>query len=105
MIVVKGIRRVGKSSLMRVALNEVEMPHLLIDLRSAGPLTPEAFYDYFSAEISRFLADRGLRRILSRIRVVEVPGLRLEFSERRIGVIGKVLQELRPPGGRSYCPG
>ncbi|MEM0017840.1 MAG: ATP-binding protein [Candidatus Korarchaeum sp.] len=100
MIVVKGIRRIGKSSLMRVALNEIELPHLFIDLRSAGPLTPEAIYDYFSAEISRFLADKGFRRILSRIRGVEISGLKLEFSERRIGVIGRALQELSRASGR-----
>lgn len=94
MIVIKGIRRIGKSSLMRIALNESGIPHVFMDLRSAGPLTPEGIYEYLSTELSKFLEDRGLRRVLSRIRGVEISGLKLEFSERKISVIGKVLQEL-----------
>lgn len=37
MIIVKGLRRTGKSSLMRVALNEAELPYIFIDLRLTTP--------------------------------------------------------------------
>lgn len=94
MIVVKGIRRIGKSSLMRVALSEIDLPYIFIDLRATGPLTPEGIYEYFSAEFSKFLADRGVRRVLSRVRGIEISGLRLEFVERKVSVIGYVLREL-----------
>ena len=33
MIVIKGIRRVGKSSLLRVVLSDVGLPYILVDLR------------------------------------------------------------------------
>ena len=35
-IVVKGLRRTGKSSLMRVALNEAGYPYVYLDVRFAG---------------------------------------------------------------------
>ena len=94
MIVVKGIRRTGKSSLMRVALNEVKMPHIFIDLRLTGAFSPDDIYYYFSSELSNFLNDKGLRKALSRIKGVEISGLRVEFAERKISLIGKVLEEM-----------
>ena len=33
MIVIKGIRRVGKSSLLRVVFSDVGLPYILVDLR------------------------------------------------------------------------
>jgi AAA+ ATPase superfamily predicted ATPase len=51
MIVIKGLRRTGKSSLMRVALNETKVPHIFIDLRLSTPFTPENFYQYFLKEL------------------------------------------------------
>jgi len=94
MIVIKGVRRTGKSSLMRVALNELKTPHIFIDLRLSGPLTPEAIYEYFSMELSKFLEDGLLRRMLSRVRGVEISGLKLEFAEKRMDVLGRILDEL-----------
>ena len=94
MVVIKGLRRTGKSSLIRVALNETGLPHILIDLRLAAPPTPETFYEYFSAELSKFLEDGGLRKALSTIKGLEVSGLKLEFSEKKLSVIGRVLEEV-----------
>jgi len=94
MIVVKGLRRTGKSSLMRVALNEVKVPYIFIDLRLAGPLTPEDLYEYFSAELSKFLEDKGFRKILSGIRGIEISGLKLEFKEKKVSIISRMLEEI-----------
>ncbi|MDW8036170.1 MAG: ATP-binding protein [Candidatus Korarchaeum sp.] len=94
MIVVKGIRRIGKSSLVRVALNEINIPYIFIDLRSAGPLTPESIYEYFAVELSKFLGDKGVRRALSRVRGVQISGSRLDFTERRVSIISQALREL-----------
>ena len=94
MVVIKGLRRTGKSSLLHVALNETGLPHILIDLRLAAPPTPETFYEYFSAELSKFLEDGGLRKALSMIKGLEVSGLKLEFSEKKPSVIGRVLEEV-----------
>jgi hypothetical protein len=94
MVVIKGLRRTGKSSLIRVALNETGLPHILIDLRLAAPPTPETFYEYFSAELSKFLEDGGLRKALSTIKGLEVSGLKLDFSKKKPSVIGRVLEEV-----------
>ena len=94
MVVIKGLRRTGKSSLLRVALNETGLPHILIDLRPAAPPAPETFYEYFSAELSKFLEDGGLRKALSMVKGLEISGLKLEFSEKKPGVIGRVLEEV-----------
>jgi hypothetical protein len=94
MVVIKGLRSTGKSSLIRVALNETGLPHILIDLRLAAPPTPETFYEYFSAELSKFLEDGGLRKALSTIKGLEVSGLKLDFSKKKPSVIGRVLEEV-----------
>jgi len=94
MIVVKGLRRTGKSSLMRVALNETKIPHIFIDLRLSTPFTPENFYQYFSKELEKFLKEKTLKKILSKIKGIEISGLKLEFKERKINIIAEILEEI-----------
>ncbi len=95
MIVIKGIRRVGKSSLMRVALSELDLPYLLIDLRAGGPFYPDDIYPYLAEELSRLMAKhKAISRILSKVRGVEIAGIKLSLTERRLSVIGKLLNEL-----------
>jgi len=94
MIVVKGLRRTGKSSLMRVALNETKIPHIFIDLRLSIPFTPENFYQYFSKELEKFLKEKTLKKILSKIKGIEISGLKLEFKERKINIIAEILEEI-----------
>lgn len=94
MIVIKGLRRTGKSSLMRVALNETKIPHIFIDLRLSTPFTPENFYQYFSKELEKFLKEKTFKKILSKIKGIEISGLKLEFKERKINIIAEILEEI-----------
>jgi len=95
MIVIKGIRRVGKSSLLKVALSETKMPYLLMDLRAGGPLTPEEFYSYFADALSELLErNKRIERLLSRIKGIEIAGFKVELTEKRLFVVRKVLDEL-----------
>jgi AAA+ ATPase superfamily predicted ATPase len=94
MIVIKGLRRTGKSSLMRVALNETKVPHIFIDLRLSTPFTPENFYQYFSKELEKFLKEKTLKKILSKIKGIEISGLKLKFKERKINIIAEILEEI-----------
>jgi AAA+ ATPase superfamily predicted ATPase len=94
MIVIKGLRRTGKSSLMRVALNETKVPHIFIDLRLSTPFTPENFYQYFSKELEKFLEEKTLKKILSKIKGIEISGLKLKFKERKINIIAEILEEI-----------
>ncbi len=95
MVVVKGIRRTGKSSLVRVALSELGLPHLLVDLRVGGYVSPEDAYSQLAEEMSRLLERRkGLRKFLSRIREVEIVGFRVEISSRSLTTLGKLVSTL-----------
>lgn len=95
MIVIKGIRRTGKSSLMRVALSEVDMPHVLIDLRLGGSISPDDIYSYLSEELGKLLERRkGIRKFLSKIGEVEIAGLRIEISRRSLSTVGKLVSAL-----------
>ncbi|MCS7369356.1 MAG: hypothetical protein NDF57_06580 [archaeon GBS-70-058] len=94
MIVIKGVRRTVKSSLMRVALNEMKTPHIFIDLRLSGPLTPEAIYEYFSMELSKFLEDGLLRRMLSRVKGGGDFRFKIRIHREENGCFGRVLSEI-----------
>lgn len=95
MAVVKGIRRTGKSSLMRVALSELGLPHLLVDLRVGGYASPEDTYSQLAEEMSRLLEwRRGIRRFLSRVKEVEISGFRVEISSRSPTTVGKLVSAL-----------
>ena len=95
MIVIKGIRRVGKSSLLRVALTEVDTPHLLLDLRAMGLLTPEEFYDTFAFTLSNFLSrHKKLIELLGKISGIEVMGVKVEFTHKKLTTIASILKEI-----------
>ncbi|MDK2384880.1 MAG: ATP-binding protein [Candidatus Korarchaeota archaeon] len=92
MVVVKGIRRTGKSSLVRVSLSELDLPYVLIDLRLGGSISPEDIYSYLSDELSRLLEqERGIKKFLSKIREVEIAGFRIEISRRSLSTVGKLV--------------
>ncbi|RLG02543.1 MAG: hypothetical protein DRN54_04390 [Thaumarchaeota archaeon] len=95
MIVIKGVRRVGKSSLLRVALSESGLPHLLLDLRAVGPPCSETFYDAFSRNLSALVEKaQSLRSVLSKISGLEVVGFRVELTKREISTISELLKVL-----------
>jgi Predicted ATPase (AAA+ superfamily) len=94
MIVIKGLWRTWKSSLMKVALNETKVPNIFIDLRLSVPFIPDNIYQYFSMELSKLLNDKTLNKLLSKIKGKEISGLKLEFKKRKINVIANVLEEI-----------
>ena len=95
MIIIKGVRRVGKSSLLRVALSEINTPHLLLDLRAVGPLTPEGFYDVFTSSLSDFLSKhKGLSKLLKRISGIEVMGVKVELTHKKLITLTNILKEI-----------
>lgn len=95
MIVIKGLRRTGKSSLMRVGFAVAGMPSIVLDVRMLGPLTPEKFYDIAAESLSEFLErEKGFRGLLSRVKGISVSGFTVTFQERSektfLGVIVQV---------------
>ena len=83
MIVIKGLRRTGKSSLLRVALNESKYSYILIDMREFDDISPKEFRRELTLVLRRILSGKK-RVILDRIRAISFLGVKLDISSRRI---------------------
>ncbi|MCE4603105.1 MAG: ATP-binding protein [Desulfurococcales archaeon] len=102
-IAVKGVRRIGKSSLLRVGLGLSGRPYILFDVRSMGDVTIDNVYRMLSAGLENALFRmKPLRSTLARVEGVEVAGLRVRIRDRRPSVlyeIFKALNEASPVEG------
>jgi hypothetical protein len=95
MVVIKGVRRTGKSSLLRVGLAELKAPSLFMDAREFGPFSPDLLYELMADSLSRLVArHRVLRELLGRIEGVSVAGVRIDIVRRKRPVLVRVLEEL-----------
>lgn len=95
MIVIKGVRRTGKSSLLNVALNTINMPNILIDIRMLGPLTPTKLYDILAESLSNLIAKSNkLKNILGRVKGISISGYTIEFIEKNEKTLISVLGEI-----------
>jgi hypothetical protein len=90
LIVIQGIRRIGKSSLLNVALNECRYPSLKLDLREIyfthSSISKFHFYRALSEEFSKLNKLYNLSSILKRIKGVKISGLEVEFDWSKEGV-------------------
>ena len=79
--VVLGMRRLGKSSLVAVALNERKQPSMTVDLRGIGPNpSPTKVLERFETGINR-LKSKTLWEQLSRISGVSLFSFGVQFSK------------------------
>lgn len=113
MIVVTGIRRIGKTSLINVAMNELDIPSVILDCRALRS-------NYTRADLYRLLSNAlsssldKLRDVLSRISGISIMGNVVEIhwrgrryvslaelfdrlNERRIIIVLDEAQRLRGP--------
>jgi hypothetical protein len=73
MIVVKGVRRTGKSSLIRVGLSMSGLPHVILDARRFEYFSVDAFYEILADSLARLLESRrSVSKYLGMIRGVRV---------------------------------
>ena len=102
MIVVKGVRRIGKSSLIRVGLR-LAGPRLytIFDARAAPLLTIDTVYTVLAEGLSSLLerASRAglgglVREALERIEGVTVAGLAVRLRERKPGLLVGLVEAL-----------
>lgn len=95
MIVIRGVRRTGKSSLLRVGLADSGLPWLLLDARAFGPFAPDHIYDLLSDSLSR-LAERyrTLKKVLGKVRGISISGIKVEFASRERPVLVNALEKL-----------
>ena len=89
LVVIYGIRRVGKSSVLRVALKEANVPHAIVDVKGVyfeyGVVSKEALYrnlaNFFARNLG-FLEKTGfkVRDVLSRVRGFHVTEVGVEVE-------------------------
>ena len=67
LIVIKGLRRTGKTSILKVALEESNMPYVLIDVRYAPYTDRRQFLDFLAKEIIKVLDKDIVSKIIKKI--------------------------------------
>jgi len=120
LILLTGIRRIGKTSVLCVLLNELNLPYILIDGRSLPPnYGVRDLYEQLARSMSnpRFL--QRMRSVLERVRGVRIVGFEVELTWRgreavsltalfdslnreRVIVAVDEAQKLRGPRGRIF---
>ncbi|MEM4172748.1 MAG: ATP-binding protein [Candidatus Caldarchaeum sp.] len=81
LIVVTGIRRIGKTSLIRVAVKESKLPCVYLDLRRLEAYSDAALLSLLSDELNSFIPlHKRLAGYLKSVRGVSVEGLYVSLS-------------------------
>ena len=79
LIVIKGLRRTGKSSILRVSLNEAKLNYILLDMREFADVDRRSFMYALSESLDKMTKGRG-KLILDNIRAFSFLGMRIEKS-------------------------
>ena len=99
MIVIKGVRRTGKSSLLNVGLRISGIPYMIFDVRRFMPISMEKFYDVFGDLLTNFYRrNRGIKSVLDKVRGIGVYGFRVEFTDRNMGVLTNIIDMINEWG-------
>jgi len=83
LILLLGVRRVGKTSLLKVALKEAGQPYIYLDLRSLEDtgFSRTSLYRMLSDELSRlYSTQEKLREYLKKVRGIEIAGFKIELN-------------------------
>lgn len=93
-----GIRRIGKTSVLRVSLNELNVPHVYLDLRMLEEegYSRVTFYRLLSEALTDTASRWGkLISYLKSIKGVEIHGVKIEFDWREESLaLAKILNRL-----------
>jgi len=88
-VVIQGIRRLGKSSLLNVALAESKRPFVKLDLREVyfthGSVSKFHLYRVLSQELSRLSRTYRLASWLEKVRGIKIAGLEIQLDWREKG--------------------
>jgi len=102
LIVVRGLRRTGKTSLILTALEETKTPYILIDLRE-GYRSRREFYRILSRSISMFMGRLSTKKklvnllikMLKSLRGISISGLQVSLSwGRNRPLLTEIFREL-----------
>lgn len=88
-VVIQGIRRLGKSSLLNVALTESKRPSVKLDLREIyfthGSVSKFYLYHALSRELSKLSKTYRLTSWLKKVRGVKISGFEIQLDWREKG--------------------
>ncbi|MBC7113158.1 MAG: ATP-binding protein [Candidatus Methanomethyliales bacterium] len=80
-VALTGVRRIGKTSLLRVFLNEIDLPHILIDARELPPnYGLRDLYSLISSGMSNKTFIEKMRNILKAVKGLRIMGFEVELS-------------------------
>ena len=89
LVVVQGIRRLGKSSLLNIALSESKHPFVKLDMReiyfSHGSVSKFHLYRAFSRELSRLSSIHRLVSWLEKVRGIKISGFEVQLDWKEKG--------------------
>ena len=90
--VVTGLRRVGKSSLLRVFLEENEGPDIFIDARKlyakgGGKITIPSLVSSLEKEMANLSKKAKISELLKRIKGINLQGIGLEFESKKVSTV------------------
>ncbi len=88
-VMIQGIRRLGKSSLLNVALVESKCPFVKLDVREVyftrGSVSRFHLYQALSQELSRLSRTRRLASWLEKVRGIKIAGVEIQLDWREKG--------------------
>lgn len=86
LILLLGVRRVGKTSLLKVGLKEAGQPTIYLDMRRFAETgySRQVFFSILAEELEKFSSQwKRVGNLLSRVRGVELAGVKFELDFRR----------------------
>jgi len=103
LILIKGIRRLGKTSLLRVALNESEFPHIIVDMRGVNPNSRRELYLRFQAALNEYISKNApvLKRLKNRMQLIDgvrISGVGVSLSWKNPETLYSVISALESEG-------
>ncbi|MCC6029781.1 MAG: ATP-binding protein [Candidatus Korarchaeum sp.] len=93
LVIVTGLRRYGKTSLILTYLNEEKLDNIFLDCRLLPPgmISMGSFLELLEAELTR---KSWARRILSRVEGISISEIGIRFKERDLNSLVSVLHAL-----------
>ncbi len=83
--VISGVRRIGKTSLLQVGLNELQIPHIIVDFRNINPRSKESLYRNIESSINNFFKKNegiwnNIKEKLRNISGIQIAGTGINLS-------------------------
>ncbi|WP_297505143.1 ATP-binding protein, partial [Thermococcus sp.] len=123
LILLKGIRRLGKTSLLRVALNEANVPYVIVDLRGVNPNSRRDLYLRFQGALNEYLSKNAplFAKLKDRVKLIDgvrVSGIGISLSWKNPETLYSLIstlesesfviafdevQEIRGPAGKELA--